>query len=271
MKKLLIAGAGGYIGSSFVSYLETQFPEKYELHTISVRTDTWKSEDFSGYDSFVDFAGIAHIQETEENAHLYYEVNRDLALALCKKAKDAGVRQFIYLSSMSVYGLETGRIDSNTLPAPVTHYGKSKLEAEQMLATIASDSFKIAILRPPMVYGDNCKGNYAILEKIAESFPFFPSLRNQRSAIHIDRLCAFLEKLIENEATGLFFPQDESYMCTSDTVWHIAQDRGRKLRLSPILNVPAKLAMRFPGGLGSKARKAFGNLIYDQEMSTWAW
>ena len=271
MKKLLIAGAGGYIGSSFVSYLETQFPEKYELHTISVRTDTWKSEDFSGYDSFVDFAGIAHIQETEENAHLYYEVNRDLALALCKKAKDAGVRQFIYLSSMSVYGLETGSIDSETRPAPITNYGKSKLEAELKLSGLASDSFKLAILRPPMIYGDNCKGNYAILVKLAEHLPVFPSLRNQRSALHIERLCAFLEKILENDAAGLFFPQDEDYMCTCDTVQRIAKKRGRSLRLSPALNYPAKLAMCLPGGLGSKARKAFGNLIYDQEMSKWAW
>ncbi len=267
MKKLLLAGAGGYIGSAFAAYLNQNFPGEYELRSIRVRADDWKREDFSGFDSLLDFAGIAHIAETTENAHLYYEVNRDLAAALAEKAKSEGVGQFVYLSSMSVYGMETGSIHAETPPSPVTHYGKSKLQAERLLQALASDSFRVAILRPPMVYGEACKGNYAALVKIAERVPVFPSLKNQRSAVRIELLCAFLEQLVRQGDGGLFYPQDEQYLCTSDTVRRIAQSRGKSLRLCPALNPFVRLAMCLPGKIGSKARKAFGDLIYDQGMS----
>src|SRR5690606_7124221 len=112
-------------------------------------------------------AGIAHVKETKENADLYYKVNRDLAFEVAKKAKNEGVKQFIFLSSMSVYGIETGIIKINTPTNPKTNYGRSKLEAEELISSIESDSFKVAILRPPMIYGKGCKGNYIRLANLA--------------------------------------------------------------------------------------------------------
>ena len=100
-KKILVTGANSYIGKNFIDYISSF--DDYSVEAISVRDDSWKDVDFGQYDVVYDVAGIAHIKETDENRHLYYEVNRDLAVALAKKAKAEGVKQFIYLSSMSVF------------------------------------------------------------------------------------------------------------------------------------------------------------------------
>lgn len=159
MKKILITGANSYIGTSFEKYM-AQWPEKYQVDTVDMIDGTWREKDFSGYDTVFHVAGIAHQKETQENAELYYKINRDLAFDTAVKAKTDGVKQFIFLSSMSVYGLETGVITKETVPTPKSNYGKSKLQAEELLNGLADETFKVAILRPPMVYGKGCKGNY---------------------------------------------------------------------------------------------------------------
>ena len=105
MKKILIAGANSYIGVSLEHYLNT-FDGEYQVQTLDVIGEGWKNADLSGYDAMVCVAGIAHQKETEENAPLYYKVNRDLAAELAKKAKNAGIGQFVFLSSMSIYGMD---------------------------------------------------------------------------------------------------------------------------------------------------------------------
>ena len=106
--KILIGGKGSFIGNSVKRYLSS-IPEKYIVNELDMLTDEWKTFDFSGYDVVYQVAGIAHRKETEENAHLYFEVNRDLAFNVAKRAKEAGVNHFIYMSSMSVYGLEVSK------------------------------------------------------------------------------------------------------------------------------------------------------------------
>src|SRR5699024_1194219 len=130
------------------------------------RDDKWKEIDLSVYDSILHVAGIAHQKETNENSSLYYDVNRDLAIEMAEKAKKKNVKQFIFLSTMSVYGVETGVIDENTRLNPKTHYGKSKKAAEDSIQKLETDEFKVAIVRPPMIYGKDCPGNYQRLRKI---------------------------------------------------------------------------------------------------------
>lgn len=125
MKRILITGAGSYIGTSFDRYLKEKYPGQYEVDTVDMVDGSWRKKSFSGYDSVFHVAGIAHRKETEKNAELYYKVNRDLAADCAAKAKNDGVKQFVFLSSMSVYGLNSGYIGSATLPNPKTNYVKS--------------------------------------------------------------------------------------------------------------------------------------------------
>lgn len=257
MKKVLITGAGSYIGTSFEKYL-AQWPQEYQVDTLDMIDGTWREKSFAGYDSIFHVAGIAHIKETKENAHLYYEINRDLAVDTAKKAKADGVGQFIFLSTMAVYGLDEGAIDMTTKLSPKTHYGKAKLEAEQQITELSCDTFQIAVMRPPMVYGEGCKGNYQALIKFAKMMPFFPDYKNKRSMIHIDTLCAYVKGLIDTQGNGIFLPQDPKYVCTCKMVQEIAFSMGKNMKLSRILN-PAVWVGKHCTTAG---KKAFGDLYY---------
>lgn len=260
MKKILITGKNSYVGSSFENWLG-HYPEEYEVKKISLRDDSWKNKDFSSYDTVLHAAGIVHLKETEENKDLYYEVNRDLAFEVAKKAKDEGVSQFIFLSTMSVYGIETGVIKRDTVPNPKNNYGKSKLEAEKLIELLNDDSFKVAILRPPIIYGKGCKGNYVKLSKLAVKSPIFPAIDNKRSMIFIDNLSEFIKKLVDHNKGGYYYPQNEEYVCTSELVRLIAKYHNKRVYLTKLLN-PIFFIFKI-----KIVKKVFGNLVYEKEMS----
>lgn len=256
MKNILIAGAGSYIGESFKNYLG-QWPEKYTVTTIGTKGLKPEKSMFEGIDSIFCVAGIAHIKETAENRHLYFDVNRDLVVEIAKAAKEAGVHQFILLSSMSVYGMETGRITKETEPKPVTAYGESKLQADEQIIKLEDEGFKFCCLRPPMVYGKNCTGNYQALRKFALKSPIFPDYKNQRSMIYIGNLCEFVKDAIDQEKSGLFFPQNGEYTRTSDMVKMIAEANGKHITLTRLFNPSIKIA---PVNI---VKKVFGSLTYE--------
>ena len=215
-------------------------------------------------------AAIAHNSSDLKMEDLYYKVNRDLTIETAKKAKVEGVRQFIFMSSIIVYG-DSGKvgekkvIDRNTIPKPSNFYGDSKLQAEQGIRPLESESFKIVILRPPMIYGKGSKGNYPKLSKAAQILPVFPDIDNERSMLHIDNLCEFIRLMIDNEESGVFFPQNKEYVKTSEMVKLIAEVHGRKIKLIRIFNPIIRL-------LGMKLEvinKMFGNLVYEQSISTY--
>lgn len=258
MKRILVTGAGSYIGQSLIKYLN-QWPKQYKVNGVTTHDGEWKETDFSQYDVVCHTAGIAHRKETKENAHLYYEINRDLAVEIAKKAKEQGVKQFIFLSSISVYGLDTGVINEETPLNPRTHYGKSKLEAEQKLQQLANETFNITILRPPMVYGKNCKGNFQKLVRLVEILPIFPRCNNRRSMIYIDNLSEFVRVCIDKELSGVFFPQNKEYVCTDELVLMIARQKNKPMIISSVLGVVVKFLQLF----SSPLRKAFGSLIID--------
>lgn len=256
-KRILVIGKNSYIGDAVADYLITS-PEYYEVESIDAKGLIPNSEMFKGYDVLFDVAGIAHIKETNENRHLFYEVNRDLTIQVAEAAKKAGVNSFIVLSSMSVYGKEKGHITSLTEPDPYTAYGKSKLEADRILLQMNCEAFNVAILRPPMVYGKDCKGNYQLLRKFAIKSPIFPSYQNQRSMIYIGNLCEFVKRVIDGNHSGVFLPQNAEYVCTSDMVFAISRINGKKCRKISALNILIKI---LPIGL---LDKVFGNLTYEK-------
>ena len=270
MKKILITGANSYIGVSFENHLK-KWSEQYEVDTIDMQDQSWRNYDFSGYDAIYHLAGIAHSDSgkiSDERAKLYYKVNTDLAVETAQKAKTEGVKQFIYMSSAIIYGnsapIGKGKvINKDTRPSPANSYGDSKLQAELCLLPMQDEHFHVVILRPPMVYGRNSKGNYPILSKLAQKLPIFPVVNNQRSMIYIENLVEFVRLVIDNEEKGIFWPQNEEYTNTSEMVSMIAAAHGKKILLIPGLSWVLKIMGRFTGLVD----KAFGSLTYDQEMS----
>ncbi len=258
MKKILITGSGSYIGKSFEEYLK-KYGDENSTDTLDMQSADWREHSFSGYDVVFHVAGIAHRKETSENAHLYYEVNRDLALEVARKAKSEGVSQLIFLSSMSVYGIERGVITPDTPLSPKSNYGRSKMEAEEGMAELSSEDFAICTLRPPMVYGKGCKGNFGSVVSLVRKLPFFPRVANRRSMIYIDNLSSFVKMAIDRELEGVYFPQNREYMNTSEMAMSIAEGLGKKCRLSRLLGFGVKLLIPFV----SMAKKGFGTLVYE--------
>lgn len=258
MKHILITGAGSYIGTSFEAYIKETCKDCYTVDTVDMIDGAWRTKDFSGYDSVFHVAGIAHQKETKENAHLYYEINRDLAIETAKKAKADGAKQFIFLSSMSVYGCDEGIITKDTEPRPVSNYGISKLEAEKAIGALADQSFKVCTVRPPMVYGNGCKGNFNTVLKLVRKLPFFPRIQNRRSMIYIDNLSSFIKLVIDRQAEGLFLPQNREYTQTSHMAKVIALALEKRIFISRLLGLGVILLKPF----AKIAKKAFGSLIY---------
>lgn len=267
MKKILITGKDSYIGTSLEKWL-SQWPDKYTVDTVDMTSASWKEKDFSKYDVVFHVAGIAHVSSDPKLKNLYYKVNRDLTIATARKAKNEGVQQFIFMSSIIVYGdsPSNGVIDRNTVPKPSNFYGDSKLQAEEGIKPLENESFKIVILRSPMIYGKGSKGNYPKLAKLARKVPVFPDIDNQRSMLHIDNLCEFIKLMIDNKESGLFFPQNKEYVKTSEMVRLIAETHGRRIRLVRLLNPPLSvLCERI-----TIANKIFGDLVYCLNISKYA-
>jgi UDP-glucose 4-epimerase len=260
MKNILITGKNSYIGTSLENWLMRE-PDKYKVDTVDMKDGSWKEKDFSQYDVVFHVAGIAHIKETSDNQDLYYKVNRDLAYETAQKAKQDGVEQFVFLSSMSVYGIENGVIDKDTPLKPNSAYGKSKIEAEELINKLQDDSFTVATLRPPMVYGKGCRGNYPRLVGLALKTPIFPKVDNKRSMIYIDNLSEFVKQLIDSRSGGLFFPQNAEYVNTSEMVRLIAEAHGKKIVMTKLFNPLLRLLSV------STVNKVFGDLVYDMSMS----
>jgi nucleoside-diphosphate-sugar epimerase len=238
MKKILITGINSYIGESLKHWLERE-PGQYLVDSIDMEDDSWKERDFSQYAVVFHVAGIAHVSTDPSMEGLYYKVNRDLAIQTAQKAKAEGVKQFIFMSSIIVYGDSSSSkrvIDRNTMPTPSNFYGKSKLQAEEGILRLESDQFKVVVLRPPMIYGKNCKGNYQRLAALAKKTPVFPDFDNERSMLHIDNLCEFLKVMIDYEERGLFFPQNTEYVKTSDLVRIIAKVNEKKIWMTKLAN-----------------------------------
>ncbi|WP_128896345.1 NAD-dependent epimerase/dehydratase family protein [Longirhabdus pacifica] len=266
MKRVLITGKNGYIGNQLERWL-MKFPDDYVVHKISVRDDLWRNSSFSDYDVIIHLAGIAHVSLNPKMKEEYYKVNRDLTIEIAKKSKEDGVKQFIFMSSIIVYGKSVerhGMIDESTIPKPNNFYGMSKLDAEKGITLLESNDFKISVIRPPMIYGKGSKGNYSKLSKLAKLSPIFPDIDNKRSMLHIDNLREFIKVVIDRKETGLFFPQNKEYVKTSELVKIIAEVSEKKIWITKLLNPIIKLMRRV--GI---VNKIFGNLVYDHSMSNY--
>lgn len=269
MKRILITGANSYIGGAFESYMKQNYADVASIDTIDMKDLSWKNADFSRYDVVFHVAGIAHADVSnvsDEIKKQYYKINTDLAIETAEKAKREGVHQFIFMSSMIIYGT-AGHISQETLPNPENFYGDSKWQADQAIQNLTDGKFRTVVLRPPMIYGKNSKGNYPVLARLAQRLPVFPNVMNQRSMLYIENLCEFLHIIIDEDRTGVFFPQNEELVNTSQMVKLIAQEKKHKIYLWNILNIFVTAGKHFPGKIGKMCNKAFGDSYYDLSIS----
>lgn len=271
MKKILITGANSYIGTSFENYINEHYAEKYSVDTVDMIDGYWREKSFSKYDVIYHVAGIAHSDTgkvSEERKRFYYQINTDLTVETAKKAKTDGVKQFIFMSSAIVYGdsAPIGQkkvITKDTPLSPANFYGDSKVQAENGIVSLSDNSFKVVILRPPMIYGKGSKGNYPQLSKFAQRLSFFPDVKNERSMLYIGNLVEFVRLMIENDESGVFFPQNSQYTSTSEMVKAIAAAHGKKTHLVKGFAWLLKIISHVTG----LVNKAFGNLTYDMSLS----
>ncbi len=264
MKKILITGKNSYIGMSFESWMSKQNTD-YEIDTLDMKDPSWHMRDFSNYDVVLHVAGLAHTNPKKNMESKYYQINTDLAFQTAKKAKDDGVSQFIFMSSIIVYGLRQTDINLNTIPNPDNFYGNSKLKAEENINKLVSNSFKVVVLRSPMVYGKGSKGNYPRLSQLARKTLIFPDFKNKRSLIYIDNLSNYIYLMIKNNESGLFFPQNLEYSSTSEIVFLIAHYHNHRIIRFNLLNWVIKLLIKKSKNIS----KVFGDKVISQSLSNY--
>ena len=272
LKRVLITGEGSFVGTSVQKHLN-QWPDHYVVTVVGTKKSEWKKVDFSSFDVIYHVAGVAHSDNgniSEEKKNRYYAVNSDLAIDVAKKAKESGCSQFIFMSSMIVYGdsASIGRcrvITAETPYSPTNCYGDSKVRAEKGLMQLNSDSFRVVILRCPMIYGEECKGNFPLLEKLALRMPFFPKVDNKRSMLYIRNLAEFVRLMIDNCEFGVFWPCNREQSNTSELVQMIAACHGKRMKLVPGFCWVLKLLGHFTGIVN----KAFGNMVYEDSLGNY--
>jgi UDP-glucose 4-epimerase len=266
MKKVLITGANSYIGTNVENWLKNN-PSDFHVDTVDTMNEVWKSSDFSQYDVVFHVAGIAHVDPKPEMAPLYYKVNCDLTVEIAKWAKEHGVKQFIFMSSKIVYqsskNLEDNIVTLATEPKPNDFYGDSKLKAEQGLNNLACDTFKVANLRPCMIYGPNSKGNFLRLGWLGTKTPVFPAWHNKRSMLYIDNLCEFVKQIITHELGGTFYPQNAELADTVEIVRFFAKKHNHCIWISKIFNPAVWIGSKFL----KPVCKMFASSYYEPSMS----
>ena len=241
MKRVLITGANSFLGDNTKKYLEEH--RDYQVDVLDMLDENWSNKCFSNYDVVFNVCAIVHRPE-EKNIDLYYKVNRDLAIKIAKKAKAEGVKQFIQTSTNGVFGIDVGVMSIDKGFHPKTPYEKSKYEADCLLEELRDSGFKICIVRPPLMYGRGCKGNFPKLEKFALKYPVFPSLKNKKDFIYIDNMSDFIMFAIDQELDEICYPRDTEPVSVASMVKLIAKANNKTIYMWGIFNPFVKLFYR---------------------------
>lgn len=263
--KILIIGKNSYIGNHIDEWLSKH---GHQVTQLDVLTDEWKTFDYSPYDAVVHVAGIVH-QPNCQDWELYKRVNTDMPIQIATMAKKVGVKQYVFFSTMGVYGigkrLKPTVVDENTPLAPIGMYGKSKLMAEVGLRELQDEAFKVAFVRPPSVYGKGCRGGYISgFASIARRLPVIPCAYEnvKQSFIYIDNLSELVRLVIEKNKSGVFCPQDDKAVSANELLRVIDDGIGRKYRSSWLLGLGVRLLRFIP-----LVNKAYGGVEYAKSLS----
>jgi nucleoside-diphosphate-sugar epimerase len=264
--RILITGKNSYIGNSVKAWLNQREPS-FIVDEISLRNLDLHNISFKEYDVIFHVAGIAHISSNRKLIPEYFKVNRDLAIEVARKAKQEGVKHFIFTSSMAIYGDDRQigdftPIDLNN-PNPTNPYGQSKLEADIAIQKLQTNNFSISILRIPMVYGKTAKGNFLKLVNVSNKLLIIPKIKNKRSVLHINNLSELVSLVIAKKLNGLFYPQDQNYFDTTKFITLVRLSNGKKTLKIPFLS----LILIFIAFFIKPVNKIYGNKFYDQSLS----
>lgn len=258
MMKIAVTGATGFVGKRFVSYNKDRF-SLHPLHLKDVKIDNL---DITGMDAIVHLAGKAH-QMIPIDDNIYFEVNYELTKSLAELAKKQGVKQFIYISSTKVYGDDVAEaVNEQSACKPTDAYGASKLKAEQYLIKLESSDFKIAIVRPPLVYGPGVKGNMIkLLALAAKKYTLpFGDTHNARSMVFVDNLIALINVILEKKATGVFVAGDAHPVSTSYLIKSMRDSLGNRSKLMAVPGFLRSIIRLVKPGL---YKRLFGSFVVD--------
>lgn len=244
MTKILITGANSFVGKNFIKYSHHK-----SIDEISLIENKPEDIDFSKYNVVIHLVAIVH-QSKKISEKEYFKVNKDLCVRTAKEAKKAGVKQFVFLSSVKVYGEYihgTGPWNENSVCKPDDSYGKSKFAAEQELLKLDDENFIVSIVRPPLVYGGNVKANMLKIIRLVDRFPILPlgKVNNKRSYTSVENLVAYIDRIIEKKASGIFIAKDEKVIATNELVYLISKHLNKKIILIQLPKVIIKLGAFF--------------------------
>ena len=256
---ILLTGTNSFIGNNFKI-----FSENRNIQEISLLNITPDLVDFSGIDVVIHLAAIVHVFKNIEPDE-YYRINRDLTVTIARQAKSTGVRHFIFLSTIKVYGDFQSSSDpwnESSICNPTDHYGKSKYEAELELQKLADNDFVVSIVRTPVVYGSGVKGNILKLIQLVESSPILPlgKMENKRAYTYTENLVGFLDRIIKLKMPGTFIAMDDHPISTTCLVNYLSKYLGKKVFLFSLPKVIVKIGEAM---LPALFARLYGSVILD--------
>lgn len=264
--KVLIIGKNSWIGNHIDKWLTSK---GWHIYQLDVLTDEWKTFNYTPYDAIVHVAGIVH-QPHCKDWDLYKRVNTDMPIAIAKMAKSQGVKRYVFLSTMAVYGigkkLKPNIINSGTPLHANSMYGHSKLLAEKGLNNLQDTNFDIVIVRPPSVYGKGCRGGYITgFLSAVQKFPVIPQayVNVKQSMLYIDNLSEFVRLAIEHHLNGTFCIQDDKAVNANEICDAIAKGIDKTIHKSRLLGIFVKLFSFVP-----LVKKAYGGIEYAHNLSS---
>ncbi len=260
--KILLTGASGFIASHFIHDAIEE-----EIIPVSLRNTLPNDLDLKSYDAIIHLAALVH-QMHGAKEEKYYTINHDLTLSLAQKAKKDGVKHFIFMSTIKVYGEETTKIPLNEESPchPNDPYGESKLAAEKGLLAMASEDFTVSIIRIPLVYGEGVKANMLNLIKLCDILPLLPfgGIDNRRSMVYVKNVTAFINTLLDQRASGVFIVSDSKPVSTTQLVQIMYTALNKKGILLTLPKVLVNLIRRLKPSLH---QRLFGSLEIDPSAS----
>jgi UDP-glucose 4-epimerase len=231
--RVLLTGANGFVGSYFLS----KYTRKYEIKRFSFFKEDIKALHVSDIDVVIHLSALVHQMGVMPSEAEYERVNVIQALDLAQRAKNAGVGQFIFMSTVKVYGEETEEIYTETFTCkPQDEYGKSKLKAENELKKLEDENFCVTIIRTPIVYGFGVRANIKNLVTLVQKVPLLPfgNIKNKRSMVYVGNLCHLIDELIKQKQSGIFLASDDEPLSTSQLIELIAKNLNKKIFLVTI-------------------------------------